>query len=222
MKLKYLLGIGALTLGAAALTSCDDETYDVYGDPSNLVYVPETSASYKLIQTPVSTIGSLECAFTAKCNKTAAGDIKVNLEIDNSLIEAYNNENGTSYVALPEEAVVFTNSLLTIPAGQMKSADNAVISLTDDADILKSLNASGGYLIPVRMSSVSGANAAPANSVKSISYLTMTVTNDAVNHDASISDAKGTPVEDQSGWSLSGNVDLHPPTPKHFSCQKFL
>lgn len=179
----------------------------VDGDPNNLVYVPESTSSYKLIQTPVSTIGNLNYQFVARCNKFAAADILVGLEVDNSLIDAYNADNGTQYVALPDEALVWDNKQLTIPAGKMRSADTCFVKLTEDVNILKSLNASEGYLVPVKMASVNGAGAAPANSVKSVSYLIMTVTNDAVNHDATIDDAKGTPVTDRSGWSLSGNVD---------------
>lgn len=199
---------GALALCSVGFTSCDDdEEYDFPGDSSNRVYTPDKSQAFKIIQTPAGAIAAVECKIPAKCRTYASGDIKVKVEIDNSLIETYNAENGTSFLELPSEAVVIETPVMTIPAGAMASADTTRISLTDDADILAGLTAAEGYLLPVRMTEVTGGDASAATSQKSISYLTLTVTYDAVNHDATLEDATGTPVADQSGWSLSGNVD---------------
>lgn len=199
---------GALALCSVGFTSCDDDDeYDFPGDASNRVYTPDQSQAFKIIQTPAGAIAAVECEIPAKCRTYAAGDIKVKVEIDNSLIDAYNEENGTSFLELPSEAVVIETPVMTIPAGAMESADTTRISLTDDATILAGLTAAEGYLLPVRMTEVTGGGAMAATSQKSISYLTITVTNDAVNHGATLEDATGTPVADQSGWSLSGNVD---------------
>lgn len=203
----YILA-GALALCSVGFASCsDDEEYDFPGDSNNRVYTLDHSATYKMVQTPAGAMGALECKIPAKCNQRATSDIKVTVEIDNSLIDAYNEEHGTQFLPMPAEAIVIENTTMTIPAGEMASADTTKISLVDNQDILLTLTASEGYIIPVRITSVNGGGGVPANSIKSISYLTMTVTNDAVNHDATIDDATGTPVADQSGWTLSGNVD---------------
>lgn len=203
----YIVSLLAAACAAGFASCSDDEEYDFPGDPNNRVYTPDQSAAFKMVQTPAGAFGALDARIPAKCNQKASADIKVTLEIDNSLIEAYNEANGTSCQPMPQEALIIENQTMTIPAGAMASADTTRITLVDDQAILQTLDASGGYIIPVRMTTVAGGGSAPANSVKSISYLTMTVTNDAVNHDATIEDAKGTPVADQSGWSLSGNVD---------------
>lgn len=208
--MKKNIYIASLLAAACAVgfASCsDDDTYDFPGDASNRVYTPDQSESFKMVQTPAGAMGGITARIPAKCNQKASADIKVTLEVDNSLIDAYNEANGTHFLAMPAEALVIENQTMTIPAGAMASADTTVISLVEDQDVLLTLTAAEGYIIPVRLTSVAGGGSAPANSVKSISYLTMTVTNDAVNHDATIADAKGTPVADQSGWSLSGNID---------------
>jgi hypothetical protein len=199
-NIHYLATAFALCLALAACN--DDETYDFPGDPNNIVYTPDESKAYKLVQTPISTVCTLDSRITAKCKDAATGDIKVTVAVDNSLVDEYNHENNTNYVVLPSEALVIENTTLTIPDGSRVSADTTKVSLTDNADILASLNATDGYIIPIRMTSVDG-NAKAAKSVTSISYLTVTVTYDNVNHDADLTEAKGTPVEDQSEWTVN-------------------
>lgn len=204
----YLLA-GALALCSVGFVSCDDDDeYDFPGDSRNRVYTADHSTTYKLVQTPAGAMGSFECKIPAKCNKVASGDIKVTLEVDNSLIDEYNAQHGTSFLPMPDEAITIENPVMTIPAGQMVSADTTKISLVDNQDILLTLTASEGYILPVRMTTVNGGDGAPATSVKSTSFLTMSIINDAVNHGATLSDATGTPVADRSGWSVTGNVNI--------------
>lgn len=203
MKSKYFL-LPALVLATASFSACsDDEEYDFPGDSRTLVYAADFSGSYKVVQTPAGAMGAISVPVTAKTNGRSASDIKVVVAVDNSLIDAYNEENGTSYLPLPAEALVLDKTELTIPAGEMMSADTVIVSLTDDQEILKNLNDDNGYIIPVRLASVSGGGAALATSIKSISYLTIGITNDAVNHEGTLEDSKGTPVDDWTGWSVT-------------------
>lgn len=203
MKSKYFL-LPALVLATASFSACsDDEEYDFPGDSRTLVYALDFSGSYKVVQTPAGAMGAMSVPVTAKINGRSTSDIKVVVAVDNSLIDAYNEENGTSYLPLPAEALVLDKTELTIPAGEMMSADTVTVSLTDNQEILKTLNDDNGYIIPVRLASVSGGGAALATSIKSISYLTIGITNDAVNHEGTLEDSKGTPVDDWTGWSVT-------------------
>lgn len=205
MKSKYFL-LPVLVLTAASFTACnDDDEYDFPGDPQTLVYTTDFSRSYKLVQTPAGLMGSISIPVTAKTNGRCGSDIKVTVAVDNSLIDAYNEENGTSYLPLPAEALVLDKTELTIPAGEMMSADTVKVSLTEDPEILKTLNDENGYIIPVRLASVSGGGAALAKSVKSISFLTIGISSDAIDHEGSLADSKGIPVEDWTGWSVTTN-----------------
>lgn len=203
MKTKIFL-LPALVFAAAFFTACsDDEEYDFPGNPQVLVYTADFSGAYKILQTPAGAFASMSVPVTAKVNGRSGSDIKVTVAVDNSLIDAYNEENGTAYLPIPPEAILFDKNELTIPAGEMRSADTVTVSLTENAEILKNLNDDNGYIVPVRLQSVSGGGAGLANSVKSISYLTISVTNDAVNHSGTLKDSKGTPVTDWSGWSVT-------------------
>lgn len=204
MKSKYFL-LPALVLATASFSACSDEEYDFPGDSRTLVYAADFSGSYKVVQTPAGAMGSMSVPVTAKSNSRAVSDIKVTVAVDNDLIDAYNEEHGTSYLPLPAEALVLDKTEITIPAGEMVSAEAVTVSLTEDQEVLKNLNDDNGYIIPVRLASVSGGGAALATSIKSISYLTIGITNDAVNHDGILADSKGTPVDDWTGWSISAN-----------------
>lgn len=124
----------------ACFTACgDDETYDVYGDPYNRVYVLDNSKEYKIVQTPISTVSNVDFTWEAKCSKKASGDIRVTVAVDNSLIDAYNEEHDTEFEALPVEAIVLENKEMTIPAGEMVVADAVHLKLTDDVNVLSTL-----------------------------------------------------------------------------------
>lgn len=202
---KSLFIIGALAL-AAGFTSCsDDEEYDFPGTTTNFVYQKDGSSSFKIIQTPISTISTVDVQIPVQCTKKAQSDIKVTFGIDNSLIEAYNTEHETNYVALPENVLVIENETVTIPAGEMKGDATVNIKTTEDESILNQLSDENVYLVPIVRKSVTGSNAVPSEQVNPITYIVMTVIHDNVHHGASASDSKGAMVADQSGWSASVN-----------------
>lgn len=202
---KSLFIVGALAL-AAGFTSCsDDEEYDFPGTNTNFVYQKDGSSSFKIIQTPISTISTVDVQIPVQCTKKAQGDIKVTFGIDNSLIDAYNEEHNTEYVAIPENVLVIENQTVTIPAGEMKGDATVNIKTTDDETILNQLSDNNDYLVPIVRKSVEGSNAIPSEQVNPVTYIIMTVVHDNVHHGASASDSKGTMVADQSGWSASVN-----------------
>ena len=156
---KNLFYIGMFAICVIGFTACgDDETYDVYGDPYNRVYILDNSKEYKIVQTPISTVSNVDFTWEARCSKKASGDIRVTVAVDNSLIDAYNEEHGTKFEALPAGAIVLENTEMTIPAGEMVVADAVHLKLTDDANVLSTLKSAKGYIIPLRLVSAEGGN----------------------------------------------------------------
>ena len=89
----------------------------------------------------------------------------------------------------------------------MASIDTLKIKLSEDENILSTLRSQNGYLIPLCITTAQGGKAqASTNSYST--YLTVTITEDNVNHDATVNDIKGTLVEDQSGWTATTNGTL--------------
>ena len=122
---KYILATMAIACTMAMSSCSDDEKYDVYGNPNNLVYANDCSGAFKLVQTPAGAFGSLECSIPVKCNQKASGNITVNIAPDFSLVDAYNEKNGTSYLPLPQNAFTIENGSLVIPVGETISSEQA-------------------------------------------------------------------------------------------------
>lgn len=201
---KNLFYIGIFALCAIGFAACDDdESYDVYGDAFNRVYIYDNSKAYKIVQTPISTVSNVDFKWPAKCSQKASGTIKATVVVDNSLIAAYNEEHGTVFEAMPAEAIVLGNAEMTIPAGKMVVADTVHVKLTDDANVLSTLKSEKGYIIPLRLVSAEGPNTQLSTNMVAPSFLTITVTEDNVNHEATEADITGTLVADQAGWSVN-------------------
>lgn len=207
-QFKYMaIALAAMSLACASCS--DDKDYDFPGDPYNRVYTADMSSKYKIIHTPAFSISNFDVKIPAKCNQKATGDIKVTFEVDNNLIAAYNEEHGTNFAALPAEALNLGKMTLTIPAGEMATADTLHLQLTDDADVLASLNSEYGYLLAVKMASVNGGGGTPSTNMCPVHYFEIGVTNDNIFHGATADDLKGTLVEDQSGWSATSNSEAY-------------
>lgn len=203
-NIKNLFYIGTFTICSLSLAACDKEdVYDVYGDPYNRVYTLDNSQAFKIVQTPISTISNVDFKWPAKCSKKANENIKVKVIVDNSLIAAYNDEHGTEFEAMPTEALVLNNMEMTIPAGSMAVSDTAHVQLTDNADVLGTLKSEKGYIIPLRLESAEGGNSQLSTNMLKPTFITVTITEDNVNHDATEYAGTGTLVADQSGWSVT-------------------
>lgn len=201
---KSLFIIGALALASTGFTSCsDDEEYDFPGTTNNYVYQLDRSNSFKIVQTPTIVVSNIDLEIPVQCTQKAASDIKVTFGIDNSLIEAYNQEHETNYVALPDDIVLIENATVTIPQGKFKAEENIKIKGTDDETALKALSDLQEYLVPIVRKTVEGTNAVPSEDANPVNYLKVSVVKDNINHGAGETDIKGTLVADQSGWSIS-------------------
>lgn len=78
-------------------------------------------------------------------------DIQVNLAVDASLVDTYNEEMGTNYYPIPDKSYTFENPEVTISAGQAISSA-ASLSIADDSEFVPGRV----YLIPVTIKSATG------------------------------------------------------------------
>lgn len=195
-------------LGMLTFYACsDNDSFDVNGDPYNRVYIVDRANSYKIIQTGMSSIVDMKYELPLKCSKKASGNIRGTIEVDNSLIEAYNKEHGTNYEAMPASALIIENSVMNIPTGAMVATDTLRITMTKDQSILSGLSSEKGYLVPLRLTSVEGGDSHISSNLVS-AYLIVNISDNVVNHDATQSNITGTLVTDQTGWSATTNATV--------------
>lgn len=201
-KISTLFYIVAGVLSVWGTTSCnDEESYDFPGDSMNRVYLkPYTEGDFAIVHTPVMSASSLELDIPVYVTRNHSENIVATLGIDNSLVDAYNAANGTSYEAIPEQAVVIENKTVTVPAGAYNSSESAHISISEEA--VAGLRSENGYLIPVTLLSAQGGNAAVSTNMNS-SYLIagVEVKSGMIDDEASDQDAQGALVSERTGWT---------------------
>ncbi len=149
------IALGSFVLFAAGfMASCGD---DELNSAELKVYVrfddASTMATYSISHTPVATVLEGNAAkFPAKSSRELAADATVNFKVDESLIEAYNEANGTNYQPMPSAAYSLAHGgKLTIKQGQMASLDSMEVVFAADLSSYKDLK---GYLVPVTISSI--------------------------------------------------------------------
>lgn len=156
-----MIGLAAVSL----LASCAKEEAtgtDPYA--TNFVYLKAPLAS--TYRATFSTAGNWKnkpeevTAFTQiRCTKPAPKDIKVSVEIDESMVEAYNAANGTDYKFLNGIELVKTD--FVINKGEYISADTLKTALTNYDEFIEGGTAK--YIVPIRMTKTSAGTLSESN-----------------------------------------------------------
>ena len=190
------------------MAACDDEVYDFEGDSTNRVYVKSMNnqvngadATITVLGTPLS-VNKTTASFPVSCTLPDDGELKVAFSVDPALVDNYNSENGTSYVALPKDDVEILNDVLTIPVGAMESSDMLSVTVLDEA--VRELS-TGTYLIGLEISGISGGGAEVSTNRNSM-FVAVEVSKDEDNIYDDMPDASAVGnllSEDRSGWNIS-------------------
>lgn len=160
--------------------------------------------------TPSGSFNGVNAAFNVYTTVLSASGYTVTASVDNSLIDAYNSANGTSYKSIDESLVKIDNNPATIESNANKTTTQFVVSLEGD---LTGLTDKGGYLIPVTFS----ADGAVTSSSRGVVYVIVTPTEELFRKNFSIGDIGGSLVEDRSGWTIEGESDLYTESYQHES-----
>lgn len=126
----------------------------------------------------------------ARCTKPAPQDIKVTVEIDESMVETYNAANGTDYKFLTDIELV--SEQLLIKKGEYVSVDTLKTRLTNYDGFLEA--GTQKYIVPVRMTGASAGTLSESNSFY-IFY-------DAAALFAEITNTYSGKKMDRSGWKI--------------------
>ncbi|MCD8072211.1 MAG: DUF1735 domain-containing protein, partial [Alistipes sp.] len=193
---------------AAVFTACqgfEDHTIIIEA-PAKLAYVNPNSNvhSTRITHTPYgSTYTEIDVKIPALANSTQHERTVANFTVDPSLVEIYNQENGTGYNVMPDGYVVVENTTgLIIPDGSITSTDSLRIYLSGD---LSSLNDPDGYILALRLTTESGIE---TSSVYNTVYIVVNTSFNMFLQNPGASDITGTLVADRSGWNCSGDTEM--------------
>ncbi len=188
---------------ACLLNACEEKDhYDVTGvGPQVFLHMPlpegNTPLGGVIARTPSGPLGTLQAAFPVNCTYRAPEEIRVSCEIDHSLVDPYNEANGTAYKKVDGTSVsLFNNGTVTIKQGENLSSDSVKVLFSDN--IRDQLTDEAGYLVPVKISSTS--STLPVNPDKSTIYIRLDVKYTNIREGAGSSQMTGTLIANRSGW----------------------
>lgn len=130
-------------------------------DPAeNVISIASSTVTYNVTNyTDTQRGDEISTSISVSGTAPAFQQFDIVLAVDNSLIAAYNEENGTSYVAVPDGIVSIVNATM---AKDGKAAVANVSISTADREKLTDAN---GYLIPVRIDDVADATLSESSGV---------------------------------------------------------
>lgn len=161
MKIKYnILSVGLLLLGGLTLVSCNSEG-DNFDFGKNGLLITGTGSS--VVQSFVVEDTPSSYPITVSSTRKVNEDMKLTIAIDNSLVESYNTQNGTSFYPIPEGAVELSGTEVTLKAG-------TALSSAVDVSVVSTENFAEGrtYMIPVTIKNVTGSGAELIDASKTI------------------------------------------------------
>ncbi|MGN0213522.1 MAG: BT_3987 domain-containing protein [Muribaculaceae bacterium] len=203
MKFKNIfLALGGALLLSCSMTSCsDEEEYDFDGIAYTRVYFNNatTLTQGAVVKTPVGNFTSLDGEKTIKTTAPTTKAIQVKFAIDNSLIDAYNEKNGTEYIAAPDGLFSLSTNQLTIEADTTASKEGIALTISEAG--IEQLEPGNEYLIPVIITDSSDANYRPSTNV-GFAYYLVSVTSKLIDDNGSLD---GLTILDKTDWSITSS-----------------
>lgn len=149
-NIKKILGLIALfAFVAPAFVACEED--EDGGSKEMFVYLRQWSdnplsgkMTYDVDGNEVIS-GTDSIQFLVYINRESSVDVEATLEVDESYVDAYNEENKTSYKLFPSDALISFESSVNIKAGNLQTADSVKVKF----DIAKL--SPGDYLLPISL-----------------------------------------------------------------------
>lgn len=167
MKSKIALVISAVT-GALGFYSCSDP-YNESIELKQFMYLSLTGATDGVVAMDVEIDRDTTCTVSVFYGGTTnyeQGEMSAEVAVNNSLVETYNKEKGTTYLPLSASYYVLNKTSVIIPNGSRVS-DPVLVTIKS-----RQIDFSGKkeYLLPVTISSASGGNLQLNEELKTVYY----------------------------------------------------
>lgn len=156
-----------------------------------------------IVHSPVGTFGEVSGTFDVELAHAIGADMTLSAEVDNSLVDAYNSTNATSYTTLPDDVA----KSLVIKGGTVKAGETSgSVEVSVDAEKAKSLKGAG-YVIPLRLVMDYG-NGSKVTADKSVAYIVVTTKESLINSEPTA--MLGTGAESCDGWECVSAEGFNP------------
>jgi hypothetical protein len=214
---KYITGC---MMAASLLLSCSKkDSFDVKGDPevkfftNNLTSgdAPENSVNFGIVNIPdvagtawvnLSTTIPAAIKFPVLATKPVSGDVTIEAELDNSLVDAYNTAHNTNYAPFPPGILNTTGLAAHILKGGTSSSDS--ITINTDVATLHTLTGKS-YMAPIKLTTVSNAEVGQitSSSKSQVTYVVANVELRRIKFNAVAADALGALITPRTSWAVT-------------------
>lgn len=173
----------------------------------DLAYVSgNTTATTSVVNTPVGVFGGIDGTFSVALHNAIDNDVKVSAEVDNSLVNTYNTDNGTSYKAMPSKVTdALSIESATVAAGET----TGTLTVSGDKNLVADL-ADNSYVVPLRLTMTYN-NGTVVKAEKSIAYVVVKIESTIIHANVAAADMPGTLMTDYAGvtasYTAGGTVD---------------
>lgn len=177
MRKKFLRILPMLTIITCLFTACEKSVeFDVKGEQTNRIYFNSgnytvnnyNTFNFSILNTPAGSKGNVSVSLPVFTSMPATSSLKVSISLDNSMIALYNEKNGTDYKVAPDGILDLASVVLTVDPGKQKSSDSLKITIPPAKLALLTETA---YLLPVKISGVSGDSNTTVSSNQNTIYL---------------------------------------------------
>lgn len=133
---------------ATSLVSCEDEL----SSKELKIYTmsPTGGNMFKTQIVHPEAQGGFTAKVPVRSTRELVADATIHFEVDNSLIDAYNEAHGTNLQPLPEEMYNVVNLDLKLARGLQSSEDSVELNISD----VTKLRDESGYLVPIQMKEI--------------------------------------------------------------------
>lgn len=154
--MKQLVNHFYILICFSLLAMACDKTKDISWSEEGKIYMTQAQPSRSNLSAVIADTG-YTFYFGASYGglKYPSQDISVNFALDNSLIDQYNAQNGTSYQAMPTDKYTISGLSTVIPSGRTTSNGLSISIKTKD------LTKDAEYLFPIILKSVSSGTINP-------------------------------------------------------------
>jgi trimeric autotransporter adhesin len=213
---KFLIGCIVIT---SMLASCKkSNSYDIKGGEAVKFFTnnesfgnaPQNSVSFSVVNIPdvagsglvnLSSTVPTTIKFPVFASREVSNDVTIGVELDNSLIAAYNAAHRTSYEAFPNGMLTNTNMSAHISKGATRSTDS--ITLTANLAGLNTLTGKA-YMAPIKLTTVSNPSVGEitGNTTTQVTYVVFDVELRRIKYLATAAEALGTLITPRTSWSI--------------------
>jgi hypothetical protein len=154
--MKHLVSYFYILICFSILMVSCDKTKDINWSEEGKIYMTQAQDSRSSINAVIAdTAQTFSFGASYGGLKYPSQDITLTFKLDNSLIDQYNAQNGTSYQAMPADKFTISGLTTVIPAGRTTSEPITISIQT------KSLAKGAEYLFPIVLSNVSAGTINP-------------------------------------------------------------